>query len=50
MQLSDPSLDLAWSARPVVVVGDVGVGKTSFFENLFERLDSSEKAQTISSI
>jgi GTPase SAR1 family protein len=46
IQISDPTLDLAWSARPVVVVGDVGVGKTSFFENLFERLDSSEKANT----
>jgi hypothetical protein len=46
LQISDPTLDLAWSARPVVVVGDVGVGKTSFFENLFERLDSSEKANT----
>lgn len=46
IQISDPSLDLAWSARPVVVVGDVGVGKTSFFENLFERLDVTEKANT----
>jgi GTPase SAR1 family protein len=46
LQISDPTLDLAWSARPVVVVGDVGVGKTSFFENLFEHLDSSEKANT----
>jgi hypothetical protein len=26
------------SARPVVVLGDVGVGKTSFFENLHEKL------------
>jgi GTPase SAR1 family protein len=29
-----------------VVVGDVGVGKTSFFENLFEHLDASERANT----
>jgi GTPase SAR1 family protein/predicted type IV restriction endonuclease len=28
-------------SRPIVVVGDVGVGKTSFFENLFEGLDKS---------
>ena len=30
-------------ARPIVVVGDVGVGKTSFFENLFQQLDADEK-------
>ncbi|MCM2453584.1 hypothetical protein [Agrobacterium vitis] len=34
------------SSRPVVVLGDVGVGKTSFFENLFERMDVGEKAKT----
>lgn len=34
------------SSRPVVVLGDVGVGKTSFFENLFERMDVGEKANT----
>ena len=34
------------SSRPIVVIGDVGVGKTSFFENLFEQLDVSEKANT----
>lgn len=26
--------------RPLVVIGDVGVGKTSFFENIFENLDA----------
>ena len=41
----DPALTLV-SARPIVVIGDVGVGKTSFFDNLFERLDVSEKANT----
>ena len=41
----DPALALV-SARPLVVIGDVGVGKTSFFENLFEQLDASEKANT----
>lgn len=46
IQISDPTLDLAWSARPVVVIGDVGVGKTSFFENLFEQLETSEKANS----
>ena len=34
-------------ARPVVVIGDVGVGKTSFFENLFENLEPTEKSKTI---
>ena len=34
------------SARPLVVLGDVGVGKTSFFENLFEQLDASKKFNT----
>lgn len=46
LQISDPSFTFALAARPVVVVGDVGVGKTSFFENLYETLDSSEKANT----
>lgn len=41
----DPALALV-SARPIVVLGDVGVGKSSFFENLFEQLDASEKANT----
>jgi GTPase SAR1 family protein len=45
-QISDPSLALSIGARPVVVVGDVGVGKTSFFENLFESLELSEKANS----
>lgn len=34
------------NGRPLVVVGDVGVGKTSFFENLFEELDDAEKSRT----
>jgi GTPase SAR1 family protein len=46
LQVNDPGLVLSLSARPIVVVGDVGVGKTSFFENLFEHLDSSERANT----
>jgi len=32
--------------RPFIVVGDVGVGKTSFFENLYEKLDAQEKKNT----
>jgi GTPase SAR1 family protein len=34
------------TGRPIVVVGDVGVGKTSFFEHLFQRLDNDERAKT----
>jgi hypothetical protein len=45
-QINDPALVATLSARPIVVVGDVGVGKTSFFENLFEHLDASERANT----
>ncbi|MBR0717869.1 hypothetical protein [Bradyrhizobium liaoningense] len=43
-QVNDPALIASISARPIVVVGDVGVGKSSFFENLFENLDASERA------
>lgn len=31
------------SAKPIVVIGDVGVGKTSFFENLYQTLSSEQK-------
>jgi GTPase SAR1 family protein len=34
------------TGRPVVVIGDVGVGKTSFFENLFQKLDEDDKSRT----
>lgn len=34
-------------SRPIVVIGDVGVGKTSFFENLFCELSSEDKSHTI---
>jgi GTPase SAR1 family protein len=33
-------------ARPIVVIGDVGVGKTSFFENLYESLTDRQKEKT----
>lgn len=46
LQVSDPSFAFAVAARPIVVVGDVGVGKTSFFENLYETLEGSEKARS----
>ncbi len=34
------------TGRPIVVVGDVGVGKTSFFEHLFQQLDHDERSRT----
>lgn len=33
-------------SRPVVILGDVGVGKTSFFENLYEQLSQSDQDRT----
>lgn len=45
LQFNDPSVASAGS-RPIVIIGDVGVGKTSFFENLYESLSASERAQT----
>lgn len=43
---NDAVLSEGAGSRPIVVIGDVGVGKTSFFENLFEKLDQSEKSST----
>lgn len=34
------------SAKPVVVIGDVGVGKTSFFENLYQQMEDANKNNT----
>ena len=44
--IGDEAFIGAAGSRPIVVIGDVGVGKTSFFENLYEKLDQSEKANT----
>ncbi|MDV7848396.1 hypothetical protein [Pseudomonas aeruginosa] len=46
LQINDPNILSVSSSRPIVVIGDVGVGKTSFFENLFESLESGEKSET----
>lgn len=35
------------SSRPIIVLGDVGVGKTSFFENIFQQLDHGERERTL---
>ena len=37
----------AIGSRPIVVIGDVGVGKSSFFENLFSQLSSEDKRHTL---
>lgn len=46
VHVHDRAYSGAGSSRPIVVIGDVGVGKTSFFENLFEQLEESEKLNT----
>lgn len=47
IQLDDDALAASLGSRPIVVVGDVGVGKTSFFENLFEQIDATGEHETI---
>lgn len=46
LKIDDPSIIRNTGSRPIVVLGDVGVGKTSFFENLFENLNGAEKSNT----
>ncbi|MBO9407186.1 hypothetical protein J7399_07100 [Shimia sp. R9_1] len=43
----DADLGATLSTRPVVVLGDVGVGKTSFFENLSFQLEENDKNDSI---
>jgi GTPase SAR1 family protein len=47
IQLDEAAQGVALSGQPIVVIGNVGVGKTSFFENLFGQLDPQEKQSTI---
>jgi hypothetical protein len=35
------------SRKPIVVLGDVGVGKTSFFENLFEKIREAHSERSL---
>ncbi|MCA0941989.1 hypothetical protein LCM28_19105 [Salipiger pacificus] len=46
-KIVDPSALGAATSRPIVVLGDVGVGKTSFFENLYYSLDNDQRSSTI---
>lgn len=34
-------------SKPIVVIGDVGVGKSSFFENLYLTIDSNSKKESL---
>ncbi|UCI26740.1 type I restriction enzyme HsdR N-terminal domain-containing protein [Mesorhizobium sp. B2-8-5] len=46
IHVANVGFDDSASSRPVVVIGDVGVGKTSFFENLFVSMDKDDRANT----
>jgi GTPase SAR1 family protein len=46
LKFNDPAIVRSMGSRPIVVIGDVGVGKTSFFENLYQNLEGAEKANT----
>lgn len=46
-KIVDPTALGAATSRPIVVLGDVGVGKTSFFENMFYSLDNEQKRNTV---
>lgn len=44
---NDALVNVGYSASPIVVLGDVGVGKTSFFENLYFEVSDSIGSSTI---
>lgn len=46
LELGGAAFSAAGSSRPIVVIGDVGVGKSSFFQNLQQGLVTSEGAET----
>ncbi|GAA5627295.1 hypothetical protein Brsp05_02582 [Brucella sp. NBRC 12953] len=46
VSVDDALVTGSFGRKPIVVIGDVGVGKTSFFENLFEQLDEKQKKLT----
>lgn len=46
-KIVDPTSLGASTSRPIVVLGDVGVGKTSFFENLFYGMDETQQKNTV---
>lgn len=43
----EPGFEKGLSSSPFVVLGDVGVGKTSFFENLYFQIDDTMKDDTL---
>lgn len=43
---SDDAAATVIGSRPIVVIGDVGVGKTSFFENLFQQLAEEDERES----
>jgi len=47
VELEDGSGAEGVGRKPIVVIGDVGVGKTSFFENLFHKIDQEDKKKTL---
>lgn len=46
VQFQDAIVETQSGSRPIVVVGDVGVGKTSFFENLSESINAEQRNNT----
>ena len=46
LELDDTVRLTVHGARPIVVIGDVGVGKTSFFENLYQQLSTDQQKIT----
>lgn len=44
VEFSEPALEANLSSRPIIVLGDVGLGKTSFFENLSFGIESQQQA------
>lgn len=46
LQFSEETSATLIGSRPIVVIGDVGVGKTSFFENLFIQLSEQESHES----
>lgn len=46
IKIADVTYSGPQAAKPIVVVGDVGVGKTSFFEKMYENLSVTQKKKS----